>query len=1194
MTIATSDSPSSLLGATFSYPSHEVTFVHSSRIASRLRAQGIPDFLIRHYALLTVTMHRSCFPTTTLRFSRDMPFALFACYAMICGSPALRDAYMQVLEMGSGARDPEHLQLVGDHIQTMLSTLEDRRHHFSPDILCGLLSYVGHFRSHLDDPVSFPLQNGAPLPLSRLARILSRNLLLQTVLAFFLALETPISLAMEYDDQFHLLPASIDSDFSTNVMVSNTPPFPPIGSTVYDYFNLGFRPLLLLHVDGTISLIRSADVLTLFMDPIRATLADSQIYSASMPPPPSYQELFQHTLDSLPADPIVFSHDFILQALQRSVTEISASSTLTQEDMHSLASHILSVRISSELSQHTHPVHELHRLVRPYRTYVFPPSFTSEGRSLSFGPCSISIHPHMGGQVGVLRSGPPSAHSLAGPLGTFLSLLAVTDTLRSRISTPTHLRALYSLSQEGSRVSITSFGSLLASTPPATMVHTESDQRRLFKALASPPYRMDPTGGLLEELLHFFSCLDTIPHIFPHGTMAQNHVVLVAFSPDPTTRPPEILSLLYFTPGSSEPYVFHFPLPIDASVDDLPRSVPEGFLHMITLSVSPSSSLLVGYSGFSFRSPSVSPPSGPAPPTLTVPSLPTSISTPSESSPPTAALTNPPVVPPVRYVVTDTTSQYCGLYISGVPRRASMLLSLDNLWNPLVALGLHEHLPGTTDVARRSYVESLLRPSEPHAPWASSYSLILSFPTSFSMADFVTPFTTPLSFAGRRDQGGVMNPTFTFTLLSTADFPLVTPRNELFLLRGPYVASLLDGLDTLSISVIVGHLSTLFPDTHFLGLRDFVSHRLTRGKKLASHSAWEPTVILYAPAEKHRSIIDTIRSMTLTTASCTPCFYRLVPTVGNSPSSLMQAKEPIMLMVDAHVRAEITLSTHTPDIRVLPHPDHGRLPAHYLSAPFTDTQPADINAAIERLLEVGALSEPWRYFVIDHRRRLFHGVWLLSTLPSHSSHCLYIATDFIPDNLRLLLPDLPALTLTPIQAHPILTLQNLDHNPLGVLTRALEPGHRVISSSVSAPAQYDHLKDTYLPTWADILHGRPYDHTLGMDRRLPRISGTPSSLSSSSTPHSIRTPTTTVPPSSAQVFPWSPREPDPSLATLTSWSSNTAPPTISNDNRLVPSQANPSQDDRMSLLLDQMTTLTQLVATLLSRIPPPSSPPDSK
>ena len=439
-----------------------------------------------------------------------------------------------------------------------------------------------------------------------------------------------------------------------------------------------------------------------------------------------------------------------------------------------------------------------------------------------------------------------------------------------------------------------------------------------------------------------------------------------------------------------------------------------------------------------------------------------------------------------------------------------------------------------------------------------------------------------------------MNPTFTFTLLSTNDFPLVTPSNELFLLRGPYVASLLDGLDTLSISVIVGHFSTLFPDTRFLGLRDFVSHRLTRGKKLASHSAWEPSVILYAPAEKHRGIIDTIRSMTLTSASKAPCFYRLVSTVGNSPSALLQAKEPIMLMVDAHVRAEITLATHTPDIRILPHPDHGRLPAHYLSAPFTDTQPADVNAAIERLLEEGALSEPWRYFVIDHRRRLFHGVWLLSALPSHSSHCLYIATDFIPDNLRLLLPGLPPLTLTPIQIHPILMPHNLDHTPLGVLTRALEPSHRVLSSSVPIPAQYDHLKDAYLPVWSDILHGRPYDHTLGPDRRLPRPNSTPSTLSSSSTTPSLSTSLTAVTQASAPPPPWSPREANPTHTSLASWSSNTAPPTISNDNRLVPSPATPSQDDRLGLLLDQMTTLTHLVASLLSRIPPPPPSPDSK
>ena len=353
-------------------------------------------------------------------------------------------------------------------------------------------------------------------------------------------------------------------------------------------------------------------------------------------------------------------------------------------------------------------------------------------------------------------------------------------------------------------------------------------------------------------------------------------------------------------------------------------------------------------------------------------------------------------------------------------------------------------------------------------------------------------------------------------------------------------------------------------------------------------------MILYAPAERHRGIIDTIRSTTLTTASTAPCFYRLVPTVGTSPSSLMQAREPIMLMVDAHVRAEITLATHTPDIRVLPHPDHGRLPAHYLSASFTDTQPADINAAIERLLEEGALSEPWRYFVIDHRRRLFHGVWLLSALPSHSTHCLYIATDFIPDNLRLLLPDLPPLTLTPIQAHPILTLPNLDHTPLGVLTRALEPSHRVLSSSVPSPAQYDHLKDAYLPIWSDILHGRPYDHTLGPDRRLPRLISTPSSLSSSSSNPSLGTLRTAATQSSAHLSPWSPREADPTHTSLTSWSSNTAPPTFSNDTRLVPSSTTLSQEDRLDLLLDQMTTLTHLVASLISRIPPPPPPPNSK
>ena len=440
-----------------------------------------------------------------------------------------------------------------------------------------------------------------------------------------------------------------------------------------------------------------------------------------------------------------------------------------------------------------------------------------------------------------------------------------------------------------------------------------------------------------------------------------------------------------------------------------------------------------------------------------------------------------------------------------------------------------------------------------------------------------------------------MNPTFTFSLLSISEFPVVVPQNELFLLRGPYIASLMDGLDAISIFVIVGYLSSLFPDTPFLGLRDFVSHRLTRGKKLASHSAWEPTVIMFAPAEKHREIIDTIRSSTLLSPSQTPCFYRLVPTIGQSTSSLMQAKEPIMLMIDTHVRAEVTLSTHTSDIRILPHPDHGRLPAPYLSAPFTDTHPADIISAIEHLIAMGTLSEPWRYFVIDHRRRLFHNVWLLPSLPTHSSHCLYIATDFIPDNLRLLLPNLRPLTLHPIWSHPILTLHNLDHTPLGVLTRAHEPSHRVLSSTTPSPAQYDHLSDPSLPVWADILHQRPYDHTLGMDRRLPRLPSTPSSVSSSSsTPSSLRTPLTTAPQSSARSPPWPPGDPAPTVTTMASWSSVTTPATTPHSNHLVPTTTSLSQDDRLDLLLDQMTTLTQLVASLISRTPPPSSSSNHK
>jgi hypothetical protein len=114
-----------------------------------------------------------------------------------------------------------------------------------------------------------------------------------------------------------------------------------------------------------------------------------------------------------------------------------------------------------------------------------------------------------------------------------------------------------------------------------------------------------------------------------------------------------------------------------------------------------------------------------------------------------------------------------------------------------------------------------------------------------------------------------------------------------------------------------------------------------------------------------------------------------------------------------------------------------------------------------------------------------------------------------------------------------------------------------------------------------------------MDRRLPRLTSTPSSLSSSSSSPSINTPLTTAGQPTAGGSPWSPREPSPSLNTLTSWSSVTTPPTLSNEHRLVPSTPTP-QDDRLGLLLDQMTTLTQLVASLISRIPPPPPPPDQK
>jgi hypothetical protein len=232
---------------------------------------------------------------------------------------------------------------------------------------------------------------------------------------------------------------------------------------------------------------------------------------------------------------------------------------------------------------------------------------------------------------------------------------------------------------------------------------------------------------------------------------------------------------------------------------------------------------------------------------------------------------------------------------------------------------------------------------------------------------------------------------------------------------------------------------------------------------------------------------------------------------------------------------------------------------------------------------------------MDHKRRLFHDIWLLPSLPTHSMHCLYIATDLIPDNLRLILDDCPPLRLSPMKRHPILSARNLEHTPLGVLTKAYDQPTRNLSNDSSASI-YDHLSDPAVPIWSDILNDRPVDPTLGSDRRhLARVA--PSSYP------------TTPSFSSMSSRSWPISQDDDSHHTLLNESS---PPwhrvgssTASRASRLPPASSpppesgpvtpfrsdNPSLDDRLSQLLDQMSALTNVVASLASRIPPPSPPP---
>ena len=265
------------------------------------------------------------------------------------------------------------------------------------------------------------------------------------------------------------------------------------------------------------------------------------------------------------------------------------------------------------------------------------------------------------------------------------------------------------------------------------------------------------------------------------------------------------------------------------------------------------------------------------------------------------------------------------------------------------------------------------------------------------------------------------------------------------------------------------HFSVLFPSIPFLITRSFLSHRLTRGRRHAPHSAWEPSALLFSPANHHRHILEYLRSHTLDSPTTFPCFYRLVASVGATPMSLFQSRDPVMLIISPHVRAEITLASHASDTRLLPHPDHGRLPAPYLYASIGASHPEHGIRSLEQLIASGSLNEPWSFFFMDHRRRLFHGVWLLPALPTHHSHCLYIATTATPDDLRLLLDGIPTLTLSPLRRHPILDLQNLDHTSLGMLLKALQ----------SPPIKLVHptITSLTLPSAIGLLFC-PRDHTL--------------------------------------------------------------------------------------------------------------------
>ena len=217
------------------------------------------------------------------------------------------------------------------------------------------------------------------------------------------------------------------SNFDTHVLVSNTPLFPLIGCTTYDYARLGQLPLCILRANGSLHFIHQEDASTLFALSVAATLTEEQLHCNITDPPLQHRDLFLATLDSLPEDPVIFSHEYVSQALENMLMQITYPE-VTPETIHSLASHILSHRISSCLSSFTHPLQAHHSLQRPYRTFVFPPTPSPGCRTLPLGPCTIHIQDIPGGQIGLLSEFPTETSSSEGPIGLLLCISVTVET----------------------------------------------------------------------------------------------------------------------------------------------------------------------------------------------------------------------------------------------------------------------------------------------------------------------------------------------------------------------------------------------------------------------------------------------------------------------------------------------------------------------------------------------------------------------------------------------------------------------------------------------------------------------------------------------------------------------------------------------------------------------------------------------